>query len=237
MSPSAAAILPINLEMSRLRVAVVGRDMGAVRRIEALQGMGCHAITVHSDAPSPYLQVRAGARLRRGLPTAEALSTAHLVYIVDLDGELAAKVAAIAREAGCLVSVDGDRRQSDFYSPRLVRRGDLVIGVDSPGRSAALARAAQSLLDRLFSGSWTDRVRSLGEGRERLRRAGAGAAAVLQAVEQEMLALEPERAPTGINAHPAVQSSRSDQTTLPWPPLGHTPLSQAEPEALASWAY
>lgn len=214
-------MLAVNLDMSRLNVALVGRGMRAVRRLELLEEAGCRSILVYSDDPSPYLQVRAGSRLRHRLPSIRELSAARLVYLVDIDPAPAALIADIARHAGCLVNVEDRRQHCDFHSPSVVRRGDLVIGISTNGRCPGLARSLRKFLDRLFSRDWSERVRSLGERRDRLREAGNVPTAILRAVEREVGRLEPQQA--GHNGPP--------------PGPGLRPVGADASDAPASWAY
>lgn len=210
-------MLPVNLDVSRINVALVGRGLRAVRRLDLLEEAGCRSIAVFSDAASAYLQVRAGNRLRSRLPSVRDLAAARLIYIVDLDSAQSEMLASIAQAAGCLVNVEDRRHHCDFHSPAVVRRGDLVIGISTNGRCPGLARRIRLLLERLFPADWAGRTAKLAERREEVRRLGGGPDAILRAVDAELAHIEP--ASIGHNGPPSTQPQ------------------QGEASAPASWAY
>jgi precorrin-2 dehydrogenase/sirohydrochlorin ferrochelatase len=215
-------MLPINLDLERVDVALVGRGLRAVRRLELLEAAGCRRVTVFSDEPEGYLQVRAATRLHRHLPEARDLAGVQLVYIVDLDDEASRRMAARAHEAGALVNIEDRRDHCDFHTPAVVRRGDLVIGISTEGRHPGLARSVRLFLEALFTGDWAERVRRLAETRRQLRRTGSDSAAILAGAEAEV-------------AHLAATADRLRRNE---PPEGLRPaVARDAGPAPQSWAY
>jgi precorrin-2 dehydrogenase / sirohydrochlorin ferrochelatase len=168
-------MLPVVLDLSRVPVALVGRDTRALNRLRAIEADGAARARVFSDAPSPALAAYAGERLVPRLPTAADLAGSRVVFIAGLAPEESGEVASVAYAAGALVNVEDQRGWCDFHSPALVRRGDLLIAVSTNGQSPALARRVREWLEAMFTESWASRVIELARLRRRLRAHGLGA--------------------------------------------------------------
>jgi precorrin-2 dehydrogenase/sirohydrochlorin ferrochelatase len=165
-------MLPILLDPAKIGVVLVGRGAGALRRLEKLAEDGVQPRAIFSDAPAPGLVERAGAWLRNRLPEAEDLAGANIVYVVDLPSAAAKAIAGRARALGLLVNVEDDIALSDFHSPAVVRRGDLMLTVSTGGKSPALARRLSRALAEQFGPEWEGRLDTLAEHRRQLRAAG-----------------------------------------------------------------
>ncbi len=165
-------MLPLALDLTRLRVAVIGGGAGARRRLQMLDAAGAAQVAVFADAPDAALADTAGARLLGHLPDQHELGGFALVLIADLPRPLAAEFAAAARAHGALVNVEDERALCDVHVPALVRRGDLVLSISTGGRSPGLARALRRWLETLLDARWGERIRSLAKQRRRWRDAG-----------------------------------------------------------------
>jgi precorrin-2 dehydrogenase / sirohydrochlorin ferrochelatase len=165
-------MLPILLDPAKIDVLLVGRGDGALRRLEKLAEDGVQPRAVYSDAPSQMLADRAGVRLRRRLPQGDDLSGANIVYIADLPPEMAQRIADRARALGLLVNVEDNIALSDFHSPAVLRRGDLVLTVSTGGKSPTLARRVKQALAEQFGPEWEGRLDMIAKHRQVLRTEG-----------------------------------------------------------------
>jgi precorrin-2 dehydrogenase / sirohydrochlorin ferrochelatase len=165
-------MLPILLDPAKISVLLVGRGEGALRRLDKLAEDGVEPRAIFSDAPSPALRDRAGIRLLSRLPQAEDLAGTNIVYVVDLPQSDAKMIASRARVLGLLVNVEDDIDASDFHSPAVLRRGDLVLTISTGGKSPALARRIKLTLAEQFGPEWDDRLERLAKHRQRLRSEG-----------------------------------------------------------------
>jgi siroheme synthase (precorrin-2 oxidase/ferrochelatase) len=150
------ALLPVALDLQRLRVAVVGDGPRASRRLGRLAEAGAREVR----------------RLGAG-STIGAFAGIDLVFVADVNPDTARAVAARARAAGALVNVEDLADACDFHSAAVLRRGDLVVGVWTGGRCPMLARVLKDWLDRLLPADFGRVVEALARRRERLRRQGA----------------------------------------------------------------
>ncbi len=176
-------MLPILIDPAKVGVILVGRGDGAVKRLDKLVADGVHPRAVFSDIASPTLAERAGIRLRDRLPQAEDMSGATIIYIADLPHAVAEVIALRARALGLLVNVEDNSDLSDFHSPAVLRRGDLLLTVSTGGKSPALARRVKEALAEQFGPEWEDRVETLARRRRELRAEGRRMPEVASATE------------------------------------------------------
>ncbi|MET0182500.1 MAG: siroheme synthase CysG [Caulobacterales bacterium] len=87
-------------------------------------------------------------------PSAEALSGAALVFIATEDPDLRTDAWRAARAAGVPVNVVDMPKLSDFFTPAIVDRGALVIGVSTSGGSPTLARDLRAKIEALIPAAY-----------------------------------------------------------------------------------
>src|SRR5689334_19638384 len=170
-------MLPLVLDVTRLRLALIGNGPAAARRLALLDEAGAADIIVYAPAPIAALARRAGDRLVRRLPHPEELAAARVVFVSEPSSENRT-LAQAARAAGVLVHVEDEPALSDVHAPAVMRRGDLVIAVSTGGRSPALAAEIKRFLQTLFGAEWRGRLEELTLLRRRWRRSGADHAGV-----------------------------------------------------------
>ncbi|HZB90528.1 MAG TPA: NAD(P)-dependent oxidoreductase [Stellaceae bacterium] len=195
-------MLPLVVDLTRLKVLLVGESAAALRRLELLDEAGARDLAVHAEHPLPALARRAGGRLRRRLPSNAELAAARLVFISDRNAETTPRLAETARAAGALVHVEDAPERSDLHAPAVLRRGALTIAVSTGGASPGLAVQVKHFLGRLFGPEWAERLESLAAMRREWRRSGADAVTVAERTERWIarrpwLPQDREKAPCG----------------------------------------
>ncbi len=177
-------MLPITVDLARLRVILVGGGPAACRRLALLDESGADRLEIYAVDAGPALIDAAGQRLRRRLPRAAEIAGANLVFLAGLADRAAADIARIAKDAGVLVNVEDDARRSDFHSASVVRRGDLTLAISTNGKSPGLAAVLRRILERSFDTGWGGRLDELAALRRGWRAAGADTAAVGRRTEE-----------------------------------------------------
>lgn len=173
-------MLPMTLDLSRLRLALIGVGPTASQRLERLDMAGAAALTVYAPAASLALATLAGRRLVPRLPHADEFAGIQIVFIAGLPRAAAALIATQARAAGAIVHVEDTPEQCDAQMPAVLRRGDLTIAVSTAGRSPGLAAEIKRALERIIGSEWSARLNEISARRERWRAAGLDSAAVRQ---------------------------------------------------------
>lgn len=166
-------MLPISLDLARLRVLLAGEGTTALRRLSLLDEAGARALEVFAPEPVAELAELAGARLYRRWPHPGDVARAHLVLVAGAPELVADEIFRIAQAAGVLVNVEDDRRRSDFHSAAVIRRGDLCVAISTNGKSPGLASLMRRWLDRRIGPEWGLRLDELAHLRRVWRTAGA----------------------------------------------------------------
>jgi precorrin-2 dehydrogenase / sirohydrochlorin ferrochelatase len=171
-------MLPITVDLARIRVMLTGAGETARRRLALLDAAGALSIEIYAPQADTALAAAAGSRLRRRLPRPEEIAQAQLVFISGLRLAQAARIRQIAGIAGVLVNVEDDRSGCDFHSPAVVRRGDLTIAIATNGKSPGLAAWLRHRIARMFGPEWAARLEEVAALRQDWRASGADAATV-----------------------------------------------------------
>ena len=166
-------MFPINLDLGRLSVALVGNGEATLNRLRQLDGDGAKFVTVYSEDPTPDLAEQAGDRLHRYLPNSADINAVAILFVVDLPEAKAAELATTARAVGTIVNVEDVKDYCDFFNPARVQRGDLVITVSTNGHSPRLAGRIRRAIENWLSPHWGDRLGELANQRAKWRKSGA----------------------------------------------------------------
>ena len=165
-------MLPIILDVSSLKVAVIGNGLQAVKRLDMLRDADVNKIDIFAPAPGAEMQAAGGDDVRLYLPTTEDVSKYAIIFIANLDDDEAKKLAGAAREQGVLVNVEDVKPLCDFHVPSIIRRGKLLMTASTGGMSPAMARRLREFLAARFAPVWADRLERIGAARHKWRDEG-----------------------------------------------------------------
>lgn len=174
-------MLPLALDLRALPVLLVGDGRAALNRLALLRASGAARLTVYADQPSAALREAAGALLVPRLPRDEEVIAARLLFLAGLPEAENERLVALGRAHRVLCNAEDVPPLCDAYALATVRRGPLVIGISTEGRSPAVARVLRQWLERRFGPEWEERLEEAASLRARLRAEGAAPAAIIAA--------------------------------------------------------
>lgn len=160
-------MLPVSLDLTRLRVVLVGEGPSAARRLALLQEAGATKLRVVTPSKGETPDFAGAA----------------VVFLTGLDDAQTRALAVAAHDAGALVHAEDRLDLTDIHIPAVVRRGDLTIAVTTNGQSPALARLLKQFLASLFGPAWGARVGEVGAWRRRWRAQGLSPSAIAARTE------------------------------------------------------
>lgn len=168
-----AGYYPVALEVKGKKCTVVGGGEVAERKVRELLSCGA-AVTVVSPKVTPAMESlaregRIGHQRSRFTP--ESLEGAFLVIGATDDEEVNRTVSRECRARKILVNIVDAPEQCDFTTPSVLRRGDLLIGISTGGKSPALARRIRRELEPRFGMEYAEFLEILGDLRERIHAA------------------------------------------------------------------
>lgn len=169
---------PVNLDLHDRLVVIVGGGAVAARKARRLVSAGARLRVI-----APELDDRLAALAAAGDLTHLArcyvsgdLQGALLAFAATDDAAVNLAVAAEAKRLGILIDVVDAPRRSDFTTPALLERGDLLITVSTGGASPGLSRRIVSQLEPLFGEEYAQAVTLLAEVREKILTEKGGSA-------------------------------------------------------------
>lgn len=161
---------PIYLEMSGRRAVVIGAGSVAVRKVQALHEAGARitVVTEHvSDSKMETLQL-ADVELVLSSYSKDYLVGSTLVIAATNDAALNRQVYHDCQELEVLCNVVDRPEQCDFYTPAIVKRGDLQIAIGTDGNCPAYAGHVRRKLEDLFTETHGQFVNQLEKIRKRI---------------------------------------------------------------------
>ncbi len=201
-------MIPLALDPKNSQLVLIGAGPGALRRLRALHQAGATGLLVFSPDADAGLAQAAGAHLRHRLPDTADLQNLHLVWVVGLPTDTAAKIAAMARSMGALVNVEDVPALCDFHSVAEIRRGDLLLSISTNGAAPGLAASIRRRLERCFSPQWAARVAEIAALRRGWQTEGVTMAQAAQRIDAMV-------AEHGWLPCPAAEELSSNQADIP----------------------
>lgn len=155
-------MFPINIDVNTTAIALVGNGPQTEKRLKLLREAGATNVTIYAQKPSKNLKQEAGSNLVEALPTATDIKQCPVIMIVDIEEEKAIPIAEEARRQKKLVNIEDNKPWCDFYFLSTLRRGDLLFGVSTNGKSPALAKRLRNYLADIFPEAWSKHVNEIG---------------------------------------------------------------------------
>lgn len=147
------AKFPIYLEMAGRRAVVIGAGPVAVRKVQALHETGAR-ITVVAPQVSPSLErafLLSHVELVLTPYRKDYLVDATLVIAATNDADLNKQIYHDCQELEILCNVVDVPELCDFYTPAIVKRGDLQIAIGTDGNYPAYAGHLRRKLEDVFT--------------------------------------------------------------------------------------
>ncbi|HET7459933.1 MAG TPA: bifunctional precorrin-2 dehydrogenase/sirohydrochlorin ferrochelatase [Longimicrobium sp.] len=144
---------PVLLDVSRLRVLVVGGGEVGLRKVSGVLEAGGKPDVVAFEVRPELERLIA----QRGLTWAQRPYAAgdvrgyHLVFAATDAAEVNARVTAEAEAAGALVNVADDGEESTFHVPSAIRRDEVVVAFSTGGASPLLSRRLRERLESVVT--------------------------------------------------------------------------------------
>jgi precorrin-2 dehydrogenase/sirohydrochlorin ferrochelatase len=162
---------PINLNIENRRCVVVGGGAVAERKVLTLLEFGARVRVI-----SPTLSVALRDLADHGEIehfqaeySSGMVEGAVLIIAATDDAETNRLISLDAQDHGVPVNVVDDPALCTFYVPAVLRRGDLVIGVSTSGKSPSLARQIREDLESRFGEEYGELASILGELRDEVK--------------------------------------------------------------------
>src|SRR5690348_7455638 len=150
-------MLPITLDLKRIRVLLAGEGPLARRRLALLDEADPGEVEVSAPDPKPGLAHAAGSRLRLRWPEAKDIARAQFVFLAAVPEPIATRMNRIANTSGVLLNIEDSPTRSDFHSAAVIRRGAAAApgGAIWPGMTGSARPSSRSAGGLAISRHWS----------------------------------------------------------------------------------
>jgi len=137
-----------SIPMDGARVIIVGDGEAALAKLRLLGKTPADLVWfAPGGAPVGPGALQGGPTAVERFPVADDLTGARLVFIAVEDEAIARELAVLGRAAGAQVNVVDRPGLSDFHTPALIDRDEVVIGIATGGSAPILARDVRSRIE------------------------------------------------------------------------------------------
>lgn len=152
MTNNTKALFPIFVDLSDKRAVIIGAGKIATRRTKILAEFMKDIMVI-----APFIEEElksladAGAiRLISREFVERDIDGADIVIAATDDAELNRRIYDLCHDVGIMVNVISDRTLCDFHFPGIVKRDNLVVGVNAGGEGHSLAKTVREKIDKLL---------------------------------------------------------------------------------------
>jgi siroheme synthase-like protein len=168
------AYFPLFVSMEGVPCLVIGGGRVALRKILTLMEFGA-AVTVVSPRLLPEIEALSGIKLVRRKFREQDLEGISFLFAASSDELCNRRAAQLGRERKIPVNAADLPGDCDFFFPALVRRGDVVVGVSSAGKSPALTGRVRALVERALPDDLAGFAGQMGSMRKEIMERGGTA--------------------------------------------------------------
>jgi uroporphyrin-III C-methyltransferase/precorrin-2 dehydrogenase/sirohydrochlorin ferrochelatase len=156
-----------SIPMDGARVVIIGDGEPALAKLRLFLKTPADLVWFAPDgAPAGPGALQGRLQPIERWPLADDLSGARLVFIAVEEEQRATELAALGRAAGAQVNVVDKPDFSDFHTPALIDRDEIVIGIATGGSAPILARDLRSRIEAVLPAGLTHVARLARELRE-----------------------------------------------------------------------
>ena len=153
-----------SIPLERAKVVVVGAGEPALAKLRLFLNSPAELVWFTPDGAPAALETPLGAPTPSpSVPEITDLSGARLVFIALNDLALARSIAGNARAAGAQVNIVDQPGASDFHTPALIDRDEVVVAVATGGSAPILARDLRSRIEAVLPQGVASVARLAGE--------------------------------------------------------------------------
>lgn len=147
---------PMFVDLSEKKVYVVGAGTIAKRRIRSFVEFTNH-LTVIAPEVNPELnkmEQSGQITILRKKYESRDIYDADMVIAAANDHKINEDIYRVCQERGILVNVCSDKKKCDFYFPGLVKRDNVVVGINASGSDQKKAKTLTEKIGEMIKECW-----------------------------------------------------------------------------------
>ncbi len=142
---------PAFFDLAGKTVVITGAGEVASRKARLAHAAGARIVFAGSALNEDLVEEwRDLAEFDARSPSPEVFADAQFAFVASASDEEAARLSDLARAAGALVNVVDRPALSDFITPSIVDRGDVVVAISTGGAAPVLGRRLREKIEALL---------------------------------------------------------------------------------------
>ena len=164
-------LFPIFLKLHGKSVLIVGGSAVAAQKLSSLQHTGARVTVLAPRIAAILAEFCEGISLafNQRAYRSEDLAGVSLVFAATGDPALNRRVVEEAAAQGIPANAVDDPGVCQFYSPSVMRRGELILAFSTSGKFAGMSKAVREAFETLFPGEDSELLHSLYDLRRKIR--------------------------------------------------------------------
>ncbi|MEG1362719.1 MAG: bifunctional precorrin-2 dehydrogenase/sirohydrochlorin ferrochelatase [Lachnospiraceae bacterium] len=145
---------PLYVELNGKKCAVIGGGAVAFRKVRTLMDYGAF-VEITAPRLEPELERfveenKGNISVNRREYKDQDLNGAFLVIAATNDEVVNRQIGISCHERKIAVNVVDDQKTCDFFFPALIKRGEVVVGISTGGKSPTLSRQLKEQIDEVL---------------------------------------------------------------------------------------
>ena len=159
---------PVNINLDNMNIIIIGGGKVAFRKCKNFIEFEKRVTVVAPELNESFGEIIDKVEIIRDKFKIEYLDGFNIAVVATDDKNINSEIADICKSKGIMVNVVDDRGFSDFTVSSYVRRGDLLIGISTGGKSPALSARIRRELEEKYDDNFVEYIEILGNIREKV---------------------------------------------------------------------
>lgn len=159
---------PIMVDLKEKNITIVGGGKIAYRKAKNFINFGYKVNVVSLEFIEGFENIADKVNFINDGYDEKYIKDSFIVVAATNNKQINENIGIFCREKDKLVNVVDNPKLSNFIVPSCVKRGDLVIGVSTSGKSPSLAAKIKRDLELVYDDSYTEYIDLLGELRNKI---------------------------------------------------------------------
>lgn len=159
---------PIMVNLDYKEITIIGGGKIAYRKAKNFSDFGYKVKVISLDFNEKFKDIESKIELIRDEYKEEYIENSFIVVAATNNRDINKSIGMYCAEKNKLVNVVDDPTLSSYIVPATIKRGDLIIGVSTSGKSPSLASKIKKDLERVYDDSYEEYIQLLGELRDEI---------------------------------------------------------------------
>lgn len=143
---------PLFVDLEDKKIVVAGAGTVATRRVRTLAQFTDNIYVVAPQVTDEMenMAIKGMIHLERRAIKRQDFDMAYMVIAATNDRKLNDDIYRVCKEQGIYVNVASDKNRCDFYFPGIIKRDEIVIGINASGVNHVKAKEVRVQMEEFF---------------------------------------------------------------------------------------